>query len=265
MSPLSNFFSTFFSIATYALELAIFVFALKRKLYRTLLFFFLYIIFLLSRDLLYLWISHTSLIGPIAYFYCYWTSEAILSILRLATVLEICWRALRPYPAVWALTWRILTILGIALILFGVNSARHNTSRPRYFVTTTMQRFELLQAVLLLAILAIGVYYEVYVTTLYKWVLIGICIYSSIQVANYELGHITAHPTNTAFDFVRRYSFTFTEVIWTWAVWRWGAAPGVPADLLSQQVYDEQSVRIHDRLRELNDRLSGLLRGNVLP
>jgi hypothetical protein len=215
--------------------------------------------FLVPRDFIWLWISHTALFRTMPAFYFYWASEAILSILRLATIIELCWRALRDYPSVWALAWRFLTGIGVVLSLWVVNSALHNTSRLKFFITVGLQRFELMQAVLLLSVMAIGLYYQIQIPPLYRWVLIGICIFSAVQVANYELGSITVHPTNSVFDFVRRYSFTASQGIWVWAVWRWAAVLHRPPELISSAVYDEHSVRIHNRLQSLNDHLAGLL------
>jgi hypothetical protein len=258
----SALFSFVVTTVDYTLHVALFIFALRRKLNRNLVFFFVYIMLLVPRDFIWLWVSHTSLYGTKPAFYSYWVSEAILSVLRLATIIEICWRSLRNYPLVWALAWRALTGIGVVLFLWGANSTAHNTSKLRYLVTTGMQRFEFLEAVLLLTVLTIGVYYRIHITPLYRWVLTGICIYSAVQVANYELGRITVHPSNSIFDLVRRYSFLIAEAIWTWAVWRWPAVPAQPHELIPQAVYDEHSAEIHDRLRELNDRLTRLLRKN---
>lgn len=252
--------SSFLTFGTYALELINVGLAIRRKLYRSLPIFFVYISFLLCRDFLFLTVQHAPFIRTHAYAYTYWATEAILSAFRLATVLEICRQTVRPYTAVWALAWRVLSTIGIILVLFGVNSARHNTSRPRFFITTTMQRFELLQAVLLLTVLAIGVYYTLHIPPLYKWVLVGICFYSAVEVANFELGRITIHPTNTFFDYVHRYAFTITQAIWAWAMWRHGDLPPQKREFIPQDVFDEHSADIHNRLRELNDRLKQFLR-----
>jgi|HubBroStandDraft_6_1064221.scaffolds.fasta_scaffold244973_1 hypothetical protein len=255
----TTFFGLFVIIASEVLDFAFIFFAIRRRLYRSLLFFLCYVILLVSRGMVWLWISHTPLFRTLPAFYFYWISDAALSILRLATIIEICWRSLRSYPAVWAFAWRILTVIGIALFSWAVVSAMDNTSRARFFVTTGMQRFEFMQAVLLLIVLAIGVYYRIHIPRLYFWVLIGICIYSAVQVANYQLGRITIHPTNSVYDLVRQYSFTISEIIWIWAVFQFATEPLQQPKLIPQAVYDKHSGQIHDRLRVLNDSLAALL------
>jgi hypothetical protein len=48
-------------------------------------------------------------------------------------------------------------------------------------------------------------------------------------------------------------------MLWAWAIWRWADDSTVSPKLISQQSYDELSPQIHDRLRDLNDRLADLL------
>jgi hypothetical protein len=117
-----------------------------------------------------------------------------------------------------------------------------------------------MQAILLLIVLTIGIYYRIHISPLHRWVLTGICTYSAVLVTNYELGRNTGIVANSIYDFVQRLSFTATEVIWTWAVWRWAALPARPAKLIPQEVYEEHSAGIHDRLRDLNDRLRVIFR-----
>src|SRR5580704_11407421 len=178
MHSLSDSLSTFVVIGGDALHVALFILAFRRKLYRTLIFFFAYVMLLVPRDFIFLWISHTPLFRSLPVFYFYWITEFALSCLRLATIIEICWRSLRSYSVVWAIACRTLTAVGILLFSWAVNAAAHNTSRLRFFVTTGMQRFELMQAVLLLTVLAFGVYYRIHIPPFYRWVLTGICIYS---------------------------------------------------------------------------------------
>jgi hypothetical protein len=258
MPSSSAIIGLFITLVSDAFSIALFAFALQRKLYRKSAFFTAYILLLVPREFAWLWISNTSLLRTTPAFYFYWITDIFLSILRLATILEICWCALRNYPAVWSVARRILTSIGIILLLWTGNSALHNTRWIKYFISMSMQRFEFMQAALLLILLIIGVYYRIHIPALYRLVLIGICIYSAVQVANYEWGRFTTEPMNPVFDLLRRIPFIAAEAIWAWAVWRWGDVPVQPPDLIPQAVYDEHSPVIHDRLRDLNDRLARL-------
>jgi hypothetical protein len=255
----AELFALFFGLIGDTLDILLFVLGLRRKLYRSLICFFAYIMFLVPRDFIWLWISHTTLFGTIPAFYFYWTTESILSILRLATIIEIARRALRDYPSVWALAWRFLAAIGAILFFWTADAALRHSHHLKFLITIGLQRFELMQATLLLSVLMIGVYYRIQIRPSYRWILVGICIFSAVQVANYELGRLTVHATNSVFDYLRRYSFLASQTIWMWALWRWAAVPHQPPELVSQALYDEHSERAHDRLRALNDRLAGLL------
>jgi len=101
----------------------------------------------------------------------------------------------------------------------------------------------------------IGVYYRIRVPPLYKLVLIGSCIYSTDQLVTNRVDRYLSASTNFPLDLVQRFAYVGMLSIWLWAVWRWGKSSTPPPDLVSQATYDELSPQIHDRLRELNDKL----------
>ena len=129
----------------------------------------------------------------------------------------------------------------------------------RQFIAAADQRFEFMQAIPLLLLLLLGAYYRVRISPLYRLILIGICIYSSVEVANSQFFAAKIIPGVTIFGYIRHGVFPIVLVIWTYAVWRWSATSTRPPDLISQEEYDSLSPQIHDRLRELNDRLSDLM------
>ncbi len=118
---------------------------------------------------------------------------------------------------------------------------------------------ELSQSALILIILAIGVYYGLRIPPFYRWVLTGIFIYSAVQIVNYELGTIRNGTAGIVFSYVHRIAFIAPQVIWTWALWRLTPAQVRLPDRIPQEMYDEISPRVHDRLRELNDQLAAVL------
>jgi hypothetical protein len=111
-------------------------------------------------------------------------------------------------------------------------------------------------AVLLLTLMGLAVYYHMSIHSLYRRILIGSCIYSAEQVVSSELLRIPVHVTNSVFDFTARFSWLLMIAIWTWAVWRWAGAPIGQPELIPQKMYDDLSPRVHNRLRELNNKLA---------
>jgi hypothetical protein len=256
MIKFSSIFVWLTAPASICLELMLFYFAFRRRLYRQLVFFSIYIFIVTVQDLVGLWISYSSWYSAIAWNETYWSVQFVLSLLRLLTIAEIARRSMRGYPAIWAFTWRILSVAAVILLFWTTYSAAQNVHHFRKFIAGAGQRFEFMQAVLLLLLLLLGAYYRMRISPLFRLILIGICIYSAVQVANNQFLLVRSVRTDAVFDYVRRGSFLISFAIWTYAVWRWGATPDVPPKLVSQAKYEALSPQIHDRLRELNDRLA---------
>jgi hypothetical protein len=173
----------------------------------------------------------------------------------LLLILEIALRSLKQYATVWHYARRILAQGGAVIVFLGTRSAiLHAHPRQQLFLTI-QQYFNITEAVLLLLILAIGLYYRIHVSDLFRAILAGICIYSAVQIVNSELGRYIPAPTYSAFEFIGRYTFVIMVGIWTWALWKWFGTSQQPQQLIPQAQYDELSPQVHDRLRELNNRL----------
>ena len=233
-------------------------FIVCRKLYARLKFFTIYQLLLLSSSALFLGIATTPAFKTPRWFDIYWSVQLALAVLRLLTIGEISNQILREYPAIRAFGSWLLGGTAAALLLWTANSAIYNVHHVRRFILLSDQRFEFMQAVLVLVLLIIGVYYRIPIPPLYRLILIGIGIYASIQVANNPLALLTAILPNSFPDYMRRVPSTVSVVLWAYAVWRWSSVSDAKPTLISQSTYNDLSPQIHDRLRELNDKLSDL-------
>lgn len=240
------------------LQVALLFLVIRKKAYRHLVFLAAYIFALIPRELIWLWIAHSSHQYDRWAFYFYYISDGILYSLRLLLIVEIARRALREYPAVWYFSWRILIFIGVAFAAWGAHAAIPNAHSKRLLFLSLERSYSITQAVLLLLVLCIGLYYRVSVSHFFRLILAGICIYSAVQIVNTELGRYIPKPALSAFDFIDRYSFTAMLAVWVWALWKWTPSPHRPPQLISQTEYDDISPQVHDRLRELNNRLGGL-------
>jgi hypothetical protein len=231
-------------------------FVFRRKLYRQLKFFTIYLILLLIWNIVLSIVSPTPYFFTHAWFVIYFATEFALSCLRLCIIAEISKRALAGYPAVWTLAARLLAGVTVIFLAWTTQSAIMNQHHVRRFVFVGYQRFEFLQAVLLLLILFIGVYYRIQIPSLYRLILAGIGFYASLAVLDQQIG---LSEKFVAFDHIKRTSFAILLFMWTYALWRWSPLPDSKPQLISQSTYDEVAPQIHDRLKELNDKLSDLI------
>jgi len=254
-----NFSSVFEWIVTplnIGLQLALLFISFKRRLYRQLVFFFTYIFLLNLNDGVGWSVFFSPWSQTAGWRNAYWFFQFILSLLRLLTIAEISRGSLRSYPAVWGLAWRTMSAAAVILLTWTTESAIQNAHHMRKFIAVGGQRFEFMEAILLLFLLLLGAYYHVRISPLYRLILIGICIYSALLVADNQFWLLKTILGDSIFAYVRRGAFPISLAIWTYAVWRWGATSNSPPELISQATYDELSPQIHDRLRELNDRLA---------
>jgi len=244
-----------------SLDLALLFISYRRKLWRQLKFFSAYVALLIPFEIAGWWISYLPWFYSAGYLYTFWSIQFAFSLLRFLTIAEIARRSLRGYPAVWAFAWRILSFATLGFLLWTTHSAIQYEHHFRRFLAVPGQRFELMQAILLLLFLFLGLYYRVQISPLYRLILIGLCVYSVIQVANDQILLLNKLPADSIFAYIRRGSFLVPSAIWTYAVWRWGASTALEPRLIPQAVYDELSPQVHDRLRDLNDKLSNLTSG----
>ena len=237
-------------------------FAVRRNLIRQLVFLTIFIYVQIPRSLVLNWLNYgpplKTVYAPYILAYFYWGTAVLLSFLRIFAIAEIGKRILTQSPAVWRIAWRLMATVGLCILIwtgFGVMHSRHVS---RDYLMTLEQRLNILAAFVTLAIMGFGIYYRILVNPLYRRILIASCIYSAVQLVDTELGRYTLNPSNTIFDFTQRFAFDLMMVMWAWALWKWSGAQPPSQQLISQTQYDDLSPQVHDRLRELNDRLSGI-------
>jgi hypothetical protein len=259
MVTFASVFQTVMAPTSICLELTLLFVAWRCRLYRQLTFFSAYIVLVTVEELSGWWVSKTPWFYSGAFLYIYWYSQLVLSLLRLLTIAEIAKRSLRGYPAIWTLAWEILSAATLILLSWTTYSVVPYVHHVRRFIAVGGQRFELMQAILLLLVLVFGAYYHVRVPALYRLVLIGICIYSVVEVANSQMYLLRSALADSIFGYIRQGSYPISLAIWTYAVWRYGSSSNTPPELISQAAYDELSPQIHDRMRDLNDNLSDFM------
>jgi hypothetical protein len=251
-------FSTVFSIIVYSLSLVLLVVLFGRNVARRLVFLTLFISLCILRDTVSLFLVHTSFAHHAAWFYIYWTSEVILSAMYLGMIAEISRQFLSDYPSIRRPALRVLGAVALALISWTVFSAMRHAGHPVLFFMTGEQRLVLTITMVLLLLMGIVAYYRLRLPPLYRLVLIGIGIYASLEVVadqvmlKYRLG------PDSICDYTRRGAFAISVVVWTYAVWRWGAASIPRRELISQSKYDDISPQLHESLHEANLKLANL-------
>lgn len=183
-----------------------------------------------------------------------WLSQIPVLCMRAWAVGDICRLLLRRYVGIWALAWRILALLGSALVLGSVLSAGRGWAR---IVPNLNVSFEWTTVILLVALFIFARNYEVVASPAVRTIALGFLLYSSFAILNNTaLNHWLARYSD-AWNVLGTLSFLASVCLWLAAVLRPFEETERVA-LLPRDVYRQITPELNLRLHELNERLGRL-------
>jgi hypothetical protein len=234
-----------------------------RKPVRQLGFFVAYFVFLACRELWWFYMSgHMPAISTIAYrrnYIAYWSSEFVLSALRLATCVQVWWWTVRRFPAIWKVSWRALILIAGILLVWTGFSVHPYRARVARFSYVGVERFEFMQAILLIAIFAFSAYYGVEFKPGYRAFLLGLCIFSTAQCVLTTLSALKLDSTLTLFSHSRELVFDGVLCFWVYACLKLAPVTKTAPEFLPLGAYENLAPELNFRLRQLNNQLAGIL------
>ena len=212
----------------------------------------------------------------------YWLTAGLIMIARGFAVAELCRFELRAYQGIWALTWRMLTLLAIFLIGRAAVDAWGQINSIALYGLTIERDFEVSAMAILLAMFLIRYYYGLTLEPLQRWVAIGmlpVCVIDTVN--NTVLRHALTgdlsywlfgryaslwtalqpqvERANVLWGSIRLSAFFVSMSIWCFALRKRLPAPAKDPQLLPAEMYGELSPAINLRLRAFNDRLVEML------
>jgi hypothetical protein len=246
--------------ATTFLGMLVCAVALRRDLFRRLPYFTTYLLLLISREVAW-WVAY-HLMDPLsrATLTLYWLMQAVLLVARGAAIAEICWRLLGPYPGIWKLSRGFLLLIAGALIAAAAVAAHRNGPKLAPVVLTAERGLELAVVGILLFGLAFCRHYGIRIEPPILLVALGLGLYSAIQVANNTFFQGPHSGSFVLWSAVRHFSFDLALVTWCVALWKPLPAPQPAPVLLEREVYNNIAPQVNSRLRELNSKLSEMLK-----
>jgi len=279
MNSLENFL--IWSTLSFQIALCGFVFA--RKVQRILPLFAVYACMLLICGigvlLTYEYFGFSSLTA----YYVYWGSILLNAVARSLAIAELCRYGLRAYRGIWALVWRLLTVLLVLLLARAASDAWGQPNRVAIYGTTLDRDLALASIVILASLLLIRNYYGLALESLQRAIAFGICFICAVDVVGNAIlrslytGYLyswflTSEKSlwpalrpeimrvNDIWSTVHLFSFMFSMGIWCYALRKPLPAPSMSPVLLPAEVYRELSPAINMRLATFNDRLVELLK-----
>ena len=232
------------------MELTLVPLVLHRKFRGQLLSFTVFILLLAARDIAAWFFIPLSFRNSVAWFDIYWTTEFILSTMYLLVIADIAKRFLGRYPSIWRPASILLSVIALGLMSWTVASALPLFGHRRLFVMVGDRGLVLTTTILLLLLMTIGAYYRLKLPPLYRLVLVGIGIYTSIEVAANQFEIRSRIAGFQIWDELRLLAFGVALIVWTYAIWRWAGPSTRHAELIPQSKYEALSPKIHDWLRE---------------
>jgi hypothetical protein len=242
------------------LDIVVAIFAVRGGLFKRLPVFTCYLILVLLCDL-------ASTLSRVIFeprsapvFYEYWGGQAIMIGMRAAAVGEICFRLLGPYLGIWRL-WRLF-LAGVALFL--LVSAAYSASGQQHsmtiFITVLQRGLELAIAGTLAFAFVFAKYYRLKVERFMLLIIGGLLLYSAVQIGNSQFMSSSRGLYYEFYAGLSLVAFNLASLIWLAAVWKPVPALAPVVAAMNVEAFGASRVEVNARLRELNARLSEILR-----
>lgn len=247
---------------TSMLELVLLAWVVRRKMYHSYPFFFLYILTAILQSVLAFSVyQQWGFLNPRTW-NVVWASQGVMVALRGLAVLEIVRRILVAYSGVWTLVSRILLAGGIlaftACLLFP-----HRTWQEG--VMDADRGVELAIAVVIVMMFLLARYYGLEARGSDRLLALGFCLYSCFYVINFTFFEKWLAVYVSFWNFLDILAFLATLLIWIWTAKSYqvfdvkvGTANESPLGI-SVQGYSRISRKLNERLAMLNKRLNHLL------
>lgn len=246
--------------ATALLELMLCALMVRRGLYRRLPFFSTYVALVFARATLVWWAYHFLGYDSRTAWHIAYVTEGVSLLARGLVVAELCWSSLRGYRGVWALAWRLLSVIALLLLLNAALDAHGRAYWIAPFILTAKRGLELAATAILLSLVIISRYYRIRLEPVQRMVALGLGFYSTVQALNDTFMREWLTQYFHAWNGIRLVSFQVALAIWLLALRKPLPATAPAPTLVPQSVYDELAPQVNYRLRVLNQRLLEILK-----
>jgi len=195
-----------------------------------------------------------------AAFYTGWISQGTIVLARWFAVCELCRVILGQFRGIWALAWRILTVVGATVLAAAIYLGVHDFRR---LVTTFDRGIELSIASVLVCFFLFTRYYNVRVEPSLRSMGIAFCLYSCFRSFNDSVLQQFLQDYASTWNLVDEVTYLATLVLIGGALYVLRERSVFKVNLLPSGVYGEIAALTNDRLAVLNQRLSELLKSSA--
>jgi len=248
----------FLGLAGGAAEIGLALLALARRLWRRLPFFTAYLCLVVAVDLSRSAVRVRAGFSSAAYAWTYWRSQELLVLARATVLADLCRAALGRYLGVWQLA-RLLLAGGACTLLLLADVRTVGTRGMTSYFLYVERELEIAIVLTLLLLLLVSRYYRVELGPPLGGITFGLVFYSAIVVLNTSIRMGPLPLSWQIFSHVRSLAYLTALGIWAYALRRPLPEPARPL-LTSPEEFAEAGAAVDQRMRELNARLSQLIR-----
>jgi hypothetical protein len=243
-----------------ALKLVLCALVFARGLHRRLPLFGLYTVMLVVETVAVHWTYHHWGYTSAAARYVYWSSLGVVLFARASAVAELCWRGLKNSPAVWLIARRVLAFLAFAMLVYAVIAGAKNSSPVITFLLTVERSLDFGIAVILVALLRLGLRYEAWLGGIERKVLLGFSVFSTFQIVNNTFMKQWMMKYFSWWVSASVVSFEVAMLIWIVPLLRPLPSPAPPRALLPEEESVAMLKQILERLRRIAEEMKRIAR-----
>jgi hypothetical protein len=247
-------------VVTTVLQVAVLLFMTARKQYRDIPAMYVYMLVNLLQGFFLSFVYATKGYSSWFAYYAAWISQAVVVFMRWLAVCGVCRAILGPFRGIWALTWRILAVLGLAAMVTALALGKHDAAR---IINTFDLSLELSIASVLVGFFLFVRYYNVQIQPSLRSIGIAFCLYSSFRAFNDTFLQSFFRNYAATWGLVDQITYLATLILIAGAVYALQSHPRSRVNLFPRQTYAEFIPRANERLATLNDRLGQLLRSGT--
>jgi hypothetical protein len=228
------------------LEALILVRAMQGNFLKQYKFFYFYILWVLLRDLSLFAVDHA---WPAGYAYCYWYSQFFSILVGCGVVWEIYKIALTNYPGAARMARSVLLFLFIItmsrILVYAANNARWF---PGQTSLETEREFRIVQALLLIGLLALLTYYAIPTGRNLKGVFLGYGIFLTSNLVQLTLRDFLGDNFQVQWQYIQPITYILVLLIWCRALWSF--APSTSSEL-EPRIEDDYRSLVYQTRKQL--------------
>ncbi len=234
------------------LEILLLVRAFRGKLATHYPFFYLYISFVLAQDLLRFFVYRWE---PRLYSPLYWTTEFLGVVAGCAVVFEICKVSLAAYPGTARLARNLLAI-GFVLACTNAVVAASNDAHRWIATCVNLERdVRIVQALTLLALVALFLLYAIPFGRNLRGILIGYGLFVGLSVVQLALVSVMGNVSSKFLAYLHPVSYAIALSVWVGHLWSYHSNTEPQKTFAFEQQYARVAAATRFRRREARGNL----------